>query len=66
MAIWYAFGRLTFSPDPNQLPPTVLSTEATKWGYDQSLFVRMQKQQPGAVHLLRCAITTAIFGKCQN
>ncbi|KAI5122782.1 hypothetical protein M0805_000126 [Coniferiporia weirii] len=38
--------------DPQQLPPTVLSPEASKWGYDQSLFVRMQKQRPSAVHLL--------------
>ncbi|KAH8114513.1 SEN1 N terminal-domain-containing protein [Phellopilus nigrolimitatus] len=38
--------------DPQQLPPTVLSSEASKWGYDQSLFVRMQKQRPSAVHLL--------------
>lgn len=39
--------------DPQQLPPTVLSQEASKWGYNQSLFVRLQKHRPEAVHLLR-------------
>ncbi|MBW0473616.1 hypothetical protein O181_013331 [Austropuccinia psidii MF-1] len=38
--------------DPLQLPPTVLSQTATRAGYDQSLFVRMQKNNPGVVHLL--------------
>ncbi|KAH9922778.1 SEN1 N terminal-domain-containing protein [Epithele typhae] len=38
--------------DPQQLPPTVKSQEACRLGYDQSLFVRLQKSQPGAVHLL--------------
>ncbi|KAI0754949.1 SEN1 N terminal-domain-containing protein [Daedaleopsis nitida] len=38
--------------DPQQLPPTVKSQEACKLGYDQSLFVRLQKSQPDAVHLL--------------
>ncbi|KAF9049605.1 hypothetical protein BDZ89DRAFT_1057486 [Hymenopellis radicata] len=38
--------------DPNQLPPTVMSGQATKQLYNQSLFVRLQKQQPKAVHLL--------------
>ncbi|KAH9854663.1 SEN1 N terminal-domain-containing protein [Lenzites betulinus] len=38
--------------DPQQLPPTVKSQEACKHGYDQSLFVRLQKSQPDAVHLL--------------
>ncbi|KAL5501492.1 hypothetical protein ACEPAH_8752 [Sanghuangporus vaninii] len=38
--------------DPQQLPPTVLSLEASKWGYNQSLFVRLQKHRPEAVHLL--------------
>ncbi|TBU62332.1 SEN1 N terminal-domain-containing protein [Dichomitus squalens] len=38
--------------DPQQLPPTVKSQEACRLGYDQSLFVRLQKSQPDAVHLL--------------
>ncbi|KAJ6260855.1 hypothetical protein Dda_3516 [Drechslerella dactyloides] len=38
--------------DPKQLPPTVLSREASKFAYEQSLFVRMQKNHPETVHLL--------------
>lgn len=38
--------------DPKQLPPTVLSQSAAKFGYDQSLFVRMQQNHPKHVHLL--------------
>ena len=38
--------------DPKQLPPTVLSQSAARYGYDQSLFVRMQQAHPGDVHLL--------------
>ncbi|OBT68370.1 hypothetical protein VE03_02935 [Pseudogymnoascus sp. 23342-1-I1] len=38
--------------DPKQLPPTVLSTVAAEFGYDQSLFERMQKNHPDRVHLL--------------
>lgn len=41
--------------DPNQLPPTVLSQEATRLKYNQSLFVRMfnqWKDAPGAVCML--------------
>ncbi|KAF9220939.1 hypothetical protein BS17DRAFT_786249 [Gyrodon lividus] len=38
--------------DPQQLPPTVLSQEACKFHYNQSLFVRLQKHRPEAVHLL--------------
>ncbi|KAI8722332.1 hypothetical protein NCS52_00376700 [Fusarium sp. LHS14.1] len=38
--------------DPKQLPPTVLSQSAAKFGYDQSLFVRMQQNHPKSVHLL--------------
>ncbi|PFH62772.1 hypothetical protein XA68_11995 [Ophiocordyceps unilateralis] len=38
--------------DPKQLPPTVLSQSAARFGYDQSLFVRMQQRRPGSVHLL--------------
>jgi len=38
--------------DPKQLPPTVLSQSAARFGYDQSLFVRMQRNHPTEVHLL--------------
>ncbi|PLW47414.1 hypothetical protein PCANC_05849 [Puccinia coronata f. sp. avenae] len=38
--------------DPMQLPPTVLSQTASRAGYDQSLFVRMQTNAPDAAHLL--------------
>lgn len=38
--------------DPKQLPPTVLSQSAARFGYDQSLFVRMQQNYPKMVHLL--------------
>lgn len=38
--------------DPKQLPPTVLSQSAARYGYDQSLFVRMQGNHPKKVHLL--------------
>ncbi|EIW80969.1 hypothetical protein CONPUDRAFT_104043 [Coniophora puteana RWD-64-598 SS2] len=38
--------------DPQQLPPTVLSQDACKYLYNQSLFVRLQKHRPDAVHLL--------------
>lgn len=38
--------------DPEQLPPTVLSRSAQSFGYEQSLFVRMQRNHPNDVHLL--------------
>ena len=38
--------------DPKQLPPTVFSKEAAKFQYEQSLFVRMQNNFAGEVHLL--------------
>ncbi|EGW31591.1 uncharacterized protein SPAPADRAFT_51586 [Spathaspora passalidarum NRRL Y-27907] len=38
--------------DPNQLPPTVLSQAAASYNYEQSLFVRMQKNHPDSVYLL--------------
>lgn len=38
--------------DPKQLPPTVLSQSAARFGYAQSLFVRMQQNHPKSVHLL--------------
>ncbi|CCO30667.1 putative ATP-dependent helicase C29A10.10c [Rhizoctonia solani AG-1 IB] len=39
--------------DPQQLPPTVISQLASGLDYNQSLFVRLQKQNPDSVHLLR-------------
>lgn len=38
--------------DPEQLPPTVLSRLAKSYGYEQSLFVRIQRNHPDDVHLL--------------
>jgi senataxin len=38
--------------DPKQLPPTVFSKEAARFQYEQSLFVRMQKNHEKDVHLL--------------
>lgn len=38
--------------DPKQLPPTVLSTEAGNFDYDKSLFVRILKAHPDAMHIL--------------
>ncbi|KDN35153.1 hypothetical protein RSAG8_11841, partial [Rhizoctonia solani AG-8 WAC10335] len=38
--------------DPQQLPPTVISQLASSLDYNQSLFVRLQKQNPQSVHLL--------------
>lgn len=38
--------------DPNQLPPTVLSLEAAKFKYNESLFVRMFNKFPSRVHML--------------
>ena len=43
---------ISLSQDPNQLPPTVLSTDAQRLDYEQSLFVRLQKADPQAVLLL--------------
>ncbi|KAJ1655724.1 DEAD-box type RNA helicase [Dispira simplex] len=48
----YQCRRCILVGDPNQLPPTVLSVEAAKYRYDQSLFVRLQKANPKAVNLL--------------
>ncbi|KWU45575.1 hypothetical protein RHOSPDRAFT_32881 [Rhodotorula sp. JG-1b] len=38
--------------DPLQLPPTVISTVASRSGYNRSLFVRVMERGPQAVHLL--------------
>lgn len=38
--------------DPKQLPPTVLSSMSAQYGYEKSLFVRMQSAFPDRVHML--------------
>ncbi|KAH8684862.1 SEN1 N terminal-domain-containing protein [Tricladium varicosporioides] len=48
----YGCSKCILVGDPEQLPPTVLSRSAQSFGYEQSLFVRMQKNHPGDVHLL--------------
>lgn len=48
----YGCQRCILVGDPNQLPPTVLSQAAAKFQYEESLFVRMQRNHPKAVYLL--------------
>lgn len=48
----YGCTRCIMVGDPNQLPPTVLSTEAVSFAYNESLFVRMQRNNPNSVRLL--------------
>ncbi|KAG0197395.1 DEAD-box type RNA helicase [Mortierella sp. GBA30] len=48
----YGCKRCILVGDPNQLPPTVISQLATKYAYNQSLFVRIQGLAPTSVHLL--------------
>jgi senataxin len=48
----YGCAKCILVGDPKQLPPTVLSKEATRFQYEQSLFVRMQANHPNDVHLL--------------
>ena len=48
----YGCSKCILVGDPKQLPPTVLSREAARFQYEQSLFVRMQKNHPNDVHLL--------------
>lgn len=48
----YGCSKAILVGDPKQLPPTVLSQSAARYGYDQSLFVRMQHNHPEDVHLL--------------
>lgn len=48
----YECTRCILVGDPKQLPPTVLSQEAQRRQYDQSLFVRMFDAAPDRVHLL--------------
>ena len=48
----YGCAKCILVGDPKQLPPTVLSKEASRFQYEQSLFVRMQMNHPRDVHLL--------------
>ncbi|PYH45402.1 putative tRNA-splicing endonuclease [Aspergillus saccharolyticus JOP 1030-1] len=48
----YGCSKCILVGDPKQLPPTVLSKVASKFQYEQSLFVRMQANNPRDVHLL--------------
>ncbi|KAK2465188.1 hypothetical protein APHAL10511_002542 [Amanita phalloides] len=48
----YKCNRCILVGDPQQLPPTVISQEASRYNYNQSLFVRLQKQRPEAMQLL--------------
>ena len=49
----YGCAKCILVGDPKQLPPTVLSkVAASEYQYEQSLFVRMQTNHPGNVHLL--------------
>ena len=48
----YGCSKCIMVGDPKQLPPTVLSREASRFQYEQSLFVRMQANSPDNVHLL--------------
>ena len=48
----YGCSKCVLVGDPEQLPPTVLSRSAQSFGYEQSLFVRMQRNHPKDIHLL--------------
>ncbi|KAJ2320848.1 DEAD-box type RNA helicase, partial [Coemansia sp. RSA 2704] len=48
----YECERCILVGDPNQLPPTVFSQPATQHLYNQSLFVRIQRNAPDTVNLL--------------
>jgi senataxin len=48
----YGCAKCILVGDPKQLPPTVFSKKAAAFQYEQSLFVRMQKNHPDDVHLL--------------
>lgn len=48
----YGCSKCILVGDPKQLPPTVLSKVASRFQYEQSLFVRMQANHPQDVHLL--------------
>jgi senataxin len=48
----YGCAKCILVGDPKQLPPTVFSKEASRFQYEQSLFVRLQMNAPTDVHLL--------------
>ena len=48
----YGCSKCILVGDPKQLPPTVLSREAARFQYEQSLFVRIQTNHSKDVHLL--------------
>ncbi|KAK8048702.1 helicase sen1 [Apiospora phragmitis] len=48
----YGCSKCILVGDPKQLPPTVLNQRAARFGYDQSLFVRMQRNHGDYIHLL--------------
>lgn len=48
----YGCAKCILVGDPKQLPPTVFSQDAKAFLYEQSLFVRMQKNHPEDIHLL--------------
>ena len=48
----YGCSKCILVGDPKQLPPTVLSREAARFQYEQSLFARMEKNHKKNIHLL--------------
>jgi senataxin len=48
----YGTAKCILVGDPKQLPPTVFSKVASRFQYEQSLFVRMQTSHPNDIHLL--------------
>lgn len=48
----YGCSKCILVGDPKQLPPTVLSRQAAKYQYEQSLFARMENNHKKDVHLL--------------
>ena len=48
----YGCSKCILVGDPKQLPPTVLSRQAAKYQYEQSLFARMENNHRKDVHLL--------------
>lgn len=48
----YGCSKCILVGDPKQLPPTVLSRQAAKYQYEQSLFARMEGNHKKDVHLL--------------
>ena len=48
----YGCKRCVMVGDPNQLPPTTFSSDAERFQYNESLFVRIAKHNPSNVHLL--------------